>query len=71
MLLEAYPRVIAYDSLLYVYEQLRTTRDAENPLNSIRVQIAKHRRALRAIGIEILVECNVGFHLRLCGLEPL
>lgn len=64
ILLEAYPRTIAYQSFLSVYEQ-HSPRTAENPLNSFRSQLAKERKRLAAVGLRIVAEWGHGFKLEI------
>lgn len=51
------------------YRRDRATRDTENPVGIIRVQISKHRRALADLGIEIKNTWGAGYYLPPESLE--
>lgn len=65
VLLEAYPRAVRYRSLIAAYEEFPSTRDTDDPLNSLRARLAGVRKPLAEIGITVIPTWGYGYRMEI------
>lgn len=65
LLLEAYPRVVRYSSLIMAFEELPLYRDSEDPMNSFRARLTGFRKPLLEIGLSYSMTWGYGYSLEI------